>query len=260
MQRALLAFACIGALLALGACSSDDDPSRPVVPDDPEALADFWNFLVADGTMDTRLDFFQDSNREITTGIGPAEGSTRHVIHLASATADANLGYRLTNPASVPLESSGAFPMVGNRRYRLVVCGVLDESDPNLAPRMVQMDSLAAPTSLANVTFRIFHSLAGNPVEVDVYVNDKIITGLGFGEVSAPVTFTARAASQDALVIVPAGQVPNGSNEIYGTRDSSLFSPGHRYEATVLHAPTGTTMGNINGAVQVSLWSRGPDL
>ena len=108
--------------MALGACGGDDDPANPGTPESYSATVGFWNFLVADGSTDTRLDLFQD--------------------------------------ADSPLPS----------------------------------DVL--------------------PVDVDIHVNGQTISDLNYAEASAPVSFAARSADQDTMLIVPAGEAPNGSNEI----------------------------------------------
>jgi hypothetical protein len=242
-------------LLGLAACSGDDDPTEPPVTVKHETKADFWNLLVADGSTDTRLDFFRDSDESIATNISPFGGSTRNKIDLTAASSSVVLGYKLSNPDAVPLHASQAYTLTENRRDRFVVCGILGSVDPAVEPRMVQMDSLAAPAA-SNVTLRAFHALAGSPIEVDIHVNGQVIAGLGFGEASAPITFAARAADQDDLVVVPAGVLPGTGNDIYATRGSSLFSAGTRVELTVGHKTSGLYNGDVNGAVETSLYSQ----
>jgi hypothetical protein len=242
-------------LLGLAACSGDDDPTEPPDPATHETKADFWNLLVADGSTDTRLDFFRDSDGSIATSISPFGGSTRNKIDLTAASSSVVLGYKLSNPGAVPLQSSQAYTLTENRRDRFVVCGILGSVDPDVAQRMVQMDSLAAPAA-SDVTLRAFHALAGNPIDVDIHVNGQVIAGLGFGEASAPITFAARAADQDDLVVVPAGVLPGTGNDIYATRGSSLFSAGKRVELTVGHRTSGLHNGDVNGAVETSLYSQ----
>jgi len=242
-------------LLSLAACGGDDNTTEPPVPVKYETKADFWNLLVADGATDTRLDFFQDSDRSIAINIVPFGGSTKNKIDLADASSSVVLGYKLSNPGAIPLQYSQSFPMTENGRDRFVVCGILGSVDPDVTPRMVQMDSLAAPTA-GNVTLRAFHALAGNPMDVDIHVNGQVIANLGFGEASAPITFAARAADQDSLVVVPAGQMPGSGNDIYATRGSSLFSPGTRCELTLGHKTSGIYNGDVNGVVETSLYSQ----
>ena len=131
-------------LLGLAACSGDDDPTKPPVPVTHETKADFWNLLVADGSTDTRLDFFRDSDGSIATNIVPFGGSTKNKIDLTAASSSVVLGYTLSNPGATPLQSSQAYTLTENRRDRFVVCGILGSVDPDVAPRMVQLDSLAA--------------------------------------------------------------------------------------------------------------------
>ena len=241
-------------LLSLAACGGDDDPTEPPVPVTHATKGDFWNLLVADGATDTRLDFFRDPDSSIATNIVPFGGSTNNVIDLAAPSSSVVLGYTPSNPGASPLLSSQSFSMTENGRDRFVVCGILGSGDPDLAPRMVQMDSLAAPAS-SDITLRACHALAGNPIDVDIHVNGQVIAGLGFGEASAPVTFAAREADQDTLVVVPAGQLPGSGNDLYATRGSSLFSAGTRCELTMGHKTFGPLQwryqrGGRNLAVQ----------
>lgn len=253
MKRTTLLLA-LAALLSVAACG-DDDPATPTPPAVHEATADFWNFLVADGATDTRLTFFKDTDTAIDTGILPIGGTSGHTIALSDPSASAVLGYALSNPAGTSLEASASYPMEENRRYRLAACGILGSSDLNSRPRMVQMDALEAPAA-GQVTLRAFHALAGNPVAVDVHVNGLVIAGLDFGEATPAVTFAARAADQDTLLIVPAGQEPDGSNEIIAARGISLFNADTRYELTVVHQTSGIYNGDVNGAARYSLFGQ----
>jgi hypothetical protein len=255
MKRACFAVSlCL--LLGVVACGDDDSPSEPPTPSSYEAAADFWNVLVADGTIDTRLNFFRDSpDKPYGTNIIPFGGSTNNKVDLAEASSSVVLGYTLSNPGAIALQESQSFSMADNRHDRFVVCGILGSGDPDVAPRMVQMTTLTAP-SASTITLRAFHALAGSPVDVDIHVNGEVITGLGFGEASAPVTFAARAENQDSLVIVPTGETPGTGNDLYATRDSSLFSAGTRCELMIGHRTSGMNNGDVNGQIEISLYSR----
>lgn len=254
MKRLSVAMA-LGVLLALGACGGDDDPANPGTPESYSATVGFWNFLVADGSTDTRLDFFHDTDSPLATNVLPLGGADGLPVTLAAASSSPVLGYKLSYPGAVPLEASNAFPMNDGDHYRIKVCGVLGSADPDLAPRMVQMEDLAAPAT-GSVTLRVFHALAGSPVAVDIHVNGRTISGLNYAEASDPVSFAARSADQDTMLIVPAGQAPNGSNEIIAVRGASLFSGNTRNEVTLVHQTSGLYNGDVNGEVRYTLFTR----
>ena len=77
----------------------------------------------------------------------------------------------------------------------------------------------------------------GSPGPVDVHVNGMVISNLVYGRASAPVTFDARAANGDSLVVVPTGVIPDGNNGIWQSMGTSLFLADRDYEAIMGHTP-----------------------
>lgn len=246
-------------LLALavmtGCSSSDSGPTTPPQTESPTAVAAFHNHVLGDGSYDTRLDVTLGADTPVTGGVIPGGASTNIEIALTAAEQTAAIGFALSAGGAV-LNPGQSYALRQDARYVFHAMGDLAATGGATAPTLIQLPAVAAPAT-GQVTVRFVHAAAGATGPVDITVNGAGVTALAYGSASTTVTFAARGENQDALVIVPAGQTPDGSNEIARIENQTLFTADGAYEVIIGHLPSQGFNGNINGDVRVFLHSGG---
>jgi hypothetical protein len=252
MNKGLYLLLAICIVSVIGGCSGDEDPVVSPEPEVYTASGNFHNFLVGDGTIDTRLSFRQGADISLANHIMPNGAAIDRSMLLADPKQNTPLSFYLSGGDGTILNSGEVFSVERDRRYIFVALGDISAASGQLAPTLLQMDALEAPPA-GQVVFRITHALAGSPGPIDVYVNDQVISNLEYGAHSQPVAFDARAANQDDLIVVPAGVTPDGSNEIWNSQDASLFVADRDYEALMGHVASMGFNGNINGRAALFL-------
>jgi hypothetical protein len=238
----------VGAILMIGllsGCSSDDEVVVPPA-DLYEARGDISNFLVGDGTIDTRMSVRLSANVGVADNILPNQTSLDESFLLGSDNETVNIGISLTHGDGTILNDGEEFTLIHDRRYLYIACGLVSEASGTLKPTLLKMTPLAKPGA-GKVQFRFIHALAGNPVAVDVHVNGEVISNVSYGAVSAPVIFTARPVGQDELLVVPTGVTPDGSNEIFKSTGHLLFFMDEHYDGVLAHHPKSIYDGDVNG-------------
>jgi hypothetical protein len=163
-------------------------------------------------------------------------------LSLSAASETAAVGIQLTSDKTL-LNQGQVFQLKQDERATYTAIGVLGSTDELLKPRLVQRAALSSP-STGQFHLRFIHALAGNPIDLDIHVNGHVVSGLGFGESSPTLALTP--TDQHSLIVVPAGEQPNGQNEIMNL-EHSLFSADFRYDAALTHEPMERTNGDING-------------
>ncbi len=241
-----------GIVLLLIAGCSDDDPVTPPKAKIYTAAGNFHNFLVADGAVDTRLSVLQGADINIANHIVPNGAAINRGLLLDKPQVTSSLSFFLSGGDGTILNPAEVFPLEHDQRYIFMALGNIYTAQGQLKPTLMQMPALAAPAA-GKVAFRFTHALAGAPGPVDVHVNGQIITNLVFGKASATVTFDARAAGEDTLIIVPTGVEPDGNNEIWKDTGSTTFLADRDYESIMAHNARDAFNGDINGTVQVFL-------
>jgi len=174
---------------------------------------------------------------------------------LASAVQASSLMFFLTEGDSTILNPGEVFNLRTTAKYVFLALGDVMDSVGPTRPTLMQMDTLVDP-SPDWVRFRFSHALTGSTGPIDVYVNGVVIANLSYGRASAPVDFPARAAGGDSLIVVPAGDPPDGPTVIWKNLGGDLFDADRTYDAFLAHKPQGGIHGDIFGAAEVLL----PDL
>ena len=244
-RRFILIFAAVTLFVSVG-CSSDD--TTVVVPpvDFYEAHGDFTNLLVGDGSVDTRMNVHLGSALNIANEILPNGTALDRGLLLAAPQETASIGISLFFGDGTVLNTGEQFPLTRDRSYVFMAVGHVSETQGVLKPTLLQLTPLASP-GYGKVQFRFVHALAGNPIPVDVHVNGEIITNVAFGSASAAVTFDARSAGQDSLLVVPTGVTPDGSNEILKSTGHILFFMDTHFDAIMSHHPRSVFDGDVSG-------------
>ena len=243
------------AVILSGGCSSDD--SDPVVPPDVdifEAYGDFYNFLVGDGTVDTRMDVRLGTNLHVASDIPPNGGERERALILAAEQETASIGIYLTAGDGSVLNDGEQFPLTKDRHYVFMALGHVDETQGSLKPSLLQLAPLASP-GISKVQFRFVHALAGTPDPIDVHVNGQVITNIQYGSASPAATFDARPVGQDSLLVVPTGVTPDGDNEIWKSTGHILFFMDSHYDGVLTHHPRSIFDGDVTGQAEVVLLS-----
>jgi len=247
MKRILLL---LPLLLLTAACSTEDDPVVPPGPDGYTALGDFHNLLVGDGAIDTRASFRQGTDVALGDHILPNGAALGRTLLLDSpAQADA-LTFFLTEGDGTVLNRGEVFNLNNTGEFVFLALGDVRMTDGQTRPTLLQMDALAPPPA-DRVRLRFSHALTGWTGAVDVHVDGEVLADVRYGHEFAPVTFFARAAGQDSLVVVPAGEDPDGPYVLWEARGEDLFAGGNAYEAFLVHEPFQSVHGDIAGAYEV---------
>ncbi len=252
MKRLLAALMMTTTVLVLGACSSDDDVVVPPNIDIYTAQGNFHNYLVGDGQVNTNLSVQMGLGLVVANHVVPGGVAISRTLLLDDPAQTSPLEIFLTLGDGTILNSGETFPLVSNQRYVFMALGDVNSSQGQLQPTFLQLNPMAAPPA-GEVNFRFTHAMAGSPDPVDVYVNGEIISGLSFGNVSDVHTFSARSSGQDSLLVVPAGEIPNGTNEIWHSINSTLFSAGLDYETILAHVANEGFNGDIGGNAAIYL-------
>lgn len=241
--KLLVALVCVA--MAVG-CSSDDDPVTPPQPDVYTASANLHNFVVGDGQTNTQLSFRQGADINLANHIVPNGAAVNRQFLLDDPQQNSAVTFFQSLGDGTILNPGETFSLERDKQYVFMALGSIMTASGPLAPTLVQMDALELPPS-GKVIFRITNALAGSPDPVDVHVNGIVVEGLAFGSHSSALEIDAREENQDEIVIVPAGETPNGSNEIWNSTGTTLFRQGLDYEAVLGHVATLGFNGNING-------------
>ena len=250
LRLSLLLLVAISMCFVVG-CSSDDDI---VVPPAElyEAHGDFTNFLVGDGSVDTRMNVHLGTSLMVADNISPHETALDEELLLGSELETASIGITLTYGGGAVLNEGEEFSLIRDRRYLFMACGLVSAATGQLKPTLLQLTPLAKP-GVGHVQFRFVHTLAGNPIAVDVHVNGEVISNVGYGTVSTAVTFAARPIGQDELLVVPTGVTPDGTNEIWKSTGQLLFVMDEHYDGVLTHHPKSVFDGDINGRPSMKL-------
>lgn len=238
--------------LALG-CSSDDDPVVAPPADIIEAHADVANFLVADGTVDTRLTVKLGTSITVAENVSPNGMSLDGSLILGSDTETAPLAISLTHGDGSTLNPGEEFLLVKERRYLLLACGMYGVMSGQTKPTLLQLTPMAKP-GVGKVHFRFIHAMPGHTDPVDVHVNGEVISNVAYGSASNPVTFAARPVGQDDLRVVPVGVIPDGTNEIWMSTGHLLFFMDEHFDGVLAHHPKSAFDGDVNGDPVVVLF------
>lgn len=245
MRESRFLVVCALTLCLVGGCSDDDEI---VVPPAElyEASGDISNFLVGDGTVDTRMSVQLGSTLDVVKNVPPNSTHLGAEFLLGSEQETAAIGISLSTGDGTVLNAGEEFTLDRDRHYLFMAIGLINEATGPRKPTLLQMTPLAKP-GVSKVQFRFVHALAGNPQAVDVHVNGEVISNVEYGAVSAPVTFTARPVGQDELAVVPAGVTPDGTNEIWLSTGHLLFFMDEHYDGVLAHHPKSYFDGDVNG-------------
>lgn len=246
MKKLMLLILLLAVGLIVTGCSDDDDNVTVPPTELHEAHADISNFLVGDGTTDTRLNVRMSSSVEVTTGVEPNQTDLDATLLLGSASQTSPVEMLLSYGDGTVLNDGQEFGLVEGRRYLFMAIGHVEVTSGITKPTLLQLNPMAKP-GVGRVHFRFIHALAGNPVAVDVHVNDEVITNVAYGQAGTPVTFDARPVGQDDLRVVPTGVVPDGTNEIYMSTGQLLFTMDEHYDGVLGHHPQSIHDGDVNG-------------
>lgn len=250
LQKILLL--ALAVLVLLAGCSSEDDPTVPQNPQVFTATGNFHNFIVADGTVDTRLSFRQGTDINLANHIVPNGTAIDRGLLLNSANTAAAINFFLTDGDGTLLNQGEVFNLTADAKYVFMALGNLYTTQGQTRPTLMQLDALEAPPA-GQVVFRFTHALAGTPDPVDVHVNGQVIRNLVYGRASAPLAFPARASDMDSLIVVPTGVDPAGGGTLLRIVDQSLFLADRDYEAIFAHLPRLGFNGDINGTGKLFL-------
>ena len=243
------------ALILVGGCSPENDPVVPENPDLYTATGDFHNFLVGDGSIDTRASFRQGNDIKLGDHIVPNGASTNRGLLLDSPAQASSLKFFLTEGDSTVLNQGEIFNLNNRGDYVFLAIGDVQDPSGQTRPTLLQMDALSDPP-LNQVRFRFSHALTGWTGAVDVHVNGEILTNVRYGHESEAILFDARAADQDTLIVVPTGQDPDGVHVLWNARGVDLFDEGDAVDAFFAHEPHDSYFGDIVGEYQVLIGSR----
>jgi len=232
-------------LLVVG-CSDDDEVIAP--PSDiHEARADISNFLVGDGVTDTRMNVQMSVNVAVAQNVEPNKTELDATLLLGSASQTSPVEILRSYGDGTVLNDGQEFSLVKDQRYLFMAIGnVAMDSGPQ-KPALLQLVPLAKP-GVGRVQFRFVHALAGNPAAVDVHVNRKVLTNVAYGQADPAVVFDARPVGQDELIVVPTGEAPDGTNEIYKSIGHLLFFMDEHYDAVLGHHPKSLHIGDVVGS------------
>jgi hypothetical protein len=239
-------------LCVMTGCSSEDDPVVPTNPQIFNATGNFHNFLVADGSVDTRLSFRQGPDINLANHIVPNGTATNRNLLLDNRETASAINFFLTDGDGTLLNQGEVFNLTADARYVFMALGHLYTVQGQTRPTLLQLDALAAPPA-GQVAFRFTHALAGTPGSVDVHVNDQVIQNLVYGKASNTLVFSAREPDKDSLIVVPTGVDPAGGNTLIQIVDQSLFLADRDYEAILAHLPRLGFNGDINGGARLFL-------
>jgi hypothetical protein len=245
MKRSALLILWLVLPLVFIGCSDDDEVIAPPA-DVFEAYSDISNYLVGDGTVDTRMDVRLSASVRVAEDINPLNTRLDADLLLGSDQQTSPVEILLSNGDGTVLNEGQEFTMVADRRYLFMSMGDVSQATGATKPMLLQLNPLAKPGA-GRVQFRFVNALVGNPIAVDVHVNDQVINNAAYGEASSPVRFDARPVGQDVLIVVPAGETPDGSNELYKSENQLLFVMDEHYDAVLTHQPSSIHDGDING-------------
>jgi hypothetical protein len=226
----------LGALLA--SCGGGTESIAPPAPEYYTATGDFWNFVVLDGSLDTRLTVVQSDVFTPVDQLLPGGGATARNLTLTAENQSVPIGFFLSYTDSSIMNAGQTFPVREGQHRIYVAMGRPWTTNDTVAPRILQMPPAETPGP-GQVAVRFVH------------VNGEVIEGLAFGEGSATTMFTARGADQDSLYVMPAGQAPDPDAALLKNLGGSLFANGARYECFLGHQPQEALNGDVNGAIRL---------
>lgn len=249
MHRRLSLYALSSLLVLLAACGGTDT----IAPPQPEyftATGDFWNFVVLDGSLDTRITVHQGEQFMPADQVLPGGGATARNLTLTAESQNVSLGFFLSYTDSTVQNPGETFPTAEGRHHVYVAMGRPWTTNAAVAPTIVQMDPVAEPDA-GHVAVRFVHALAGAPGAVDVHVNGQTFSGLAFGQETGTITFPTRGAGQDSLYVMPAGAAPDPDTALWKNLGGSLFANGARYDCFLGHLPQDLYNGDAGGAIRL---------
>ena len=186
------------------------------------------------------------SDLSVADNISPNQTSLDEEFLLGFEQETVAVSISLTHGDGTTLNGGEEFLLIKDRRYLFMACGLVSETTGSLKPTLIRMTPLAKP-GVGKVQFRFIHTLAGNPVPVDIHVNGEVISNIAYGAASAAVVFDARPVGQDKLLVVPTGVTPDGTNEIYSSTGHLLFVMDEHYDGVLAHHPLSVFDGDVNG-------------